>query len=83
MASVRLTDNSQVIVNAFSEPEAQKIIDYVLTLISPSFIPPSGAKMVYTQNAADYTEVEVKAQYVKKFSGHKTTAPLWGKHISS
>ncbi len=82
MASMRLTDNSQVIVNAGSEPEAQKILDYVSTLIDPDFIPQSGLKTVYSKGVAEYAEVDVKAVYVKKFAGHKTTAPLWGRHIS-
>lgn len=82
MASMRLSDNSQCIVNAVSEPEAQKVLDYVTTLIDPAFIPDEGPKVVYSKGVAEYAEVDVKAVYVKKFAGHKTTAPLWGHHIA-
>jgi hypothetical protein len=83
MASLRLADNSQVIVNVFSEPEANKILDYITTLIDPDFIPEVGLKMVYSQNVAEYAEVDIRAQYVKKYQGHRTAAPLWGQHIPS
>ena len=83
MASVKLTDNSQVIVNAFSEGEAQRVIDYIETLIDPAFIPSDGLKMVYSKNVANLVEVDVTASYVKKFAGHKNTAPLWGVNIAS
>ena len=83
MASVRLIDNSQIIINAFSEGEAQRVIDYLITLIDPAYIPSSGVKMIYSKNVAEYVEVEVRASYVKKFQGHKTTAPLWAKSLTS
>ncbi len=81
MASIRLTDNSQVIINAFSEAEAQRVFDYLESLIDPAFIPSGGFRMVYSKNVADYAQVTVTASYVKRFQGHKTTTPLWTKRI--
>lgn len=78
MASARLTDNSKVIVNTGSEGEAERIIRYVETLIDPSFIPSGGLQMTYSKNVANFLEVEIEASYIKKFAGHKNTAPLWG-----
>lgn len=78
MASAKLTDNSQLIINAFSEGEAQRVIDYIATLIDPAFIPSEGLRMVYSKNVAEYLEIEVEASYVKKYQGHRTAAPLWG-----
>ncbi|MEM9148923.1 MAG: hypothetical protein AAGB19_00430 [Cyanobacteria bacterium P01_F01_bin.3] len=84
MASVRLIDNSQLIVNALSEAEAQKVIDYIgANLLDPAYIPQSGLRMVYSKNVADYAEVEVTAVHIKKFQGHKTTAPSWALRIPS
>ncbi|MEO0884686.1 MAG: hypothetical protein AAFY54_01980 [Cyanobacteria bacterium J06648_10] len=83
LMSVRLTDNSQIRINAFSEEEAQKVVDYVLTLVDPVFLPPLGPKIVYSKGVADFAEVAVKAVHIKKFNGHKTGIPVWAKSIAS
>ena len=81
MASVHLKDNSKIIINACSETDAENVINYALTLVDPQFIPSEGVKITYSHNVASLAEVEVQAQYVKKFQGHKTAAPLWGVHL--
>jgi hypothetical protein len=77
MASFKLKDNSQLIINADTEQDAEVVINYLLSLIEPSMIPADGGKMVYSKNVGDYRQVEVLATYVKRFAGHKNVAPLW------
>jgi len=81
LATVRLTDNSQIRLNVFSLLEAEKVIGYISTLLDPAYVPETGLSITYSENVANYAEVLVKAEYVKRFKGHKTTVPVWGRRI--
>lgn len=74
-----LSDNSRVVVNASSEAEGKKVLAYVKTLISPSYLVPS--KPVFTKGSHHLSVQRVKAAYVKAFASHKNQAPLWTRRL--
>ena len=81
LATVRLIDNSQIRLNVFSLLEAEKVIGYISTLLDPVYVPEAGLSITYSENVANYAEVLVRAEYIKRFNGHKTTVPVWGRRI--
>ena len=80
--TLRLKDNSYLLVNAANEAEGEKVINYCLTLIDPAYVP-ADRRVTITKNAATFQEVAVKAVHVKAFLGHKNTAPLWAKRLTT
>ncbi|MEO0648856.1 MAG: hypothetical protein AAFZ17_22325 [Cyanobacteria bacterium J06650_10] len=77
-----LANNSKVILNAFSEFEGNKILNYVKTLIDPAFISPNAVpKITKGAGQGNLKEVEVRATYIQKFEGHLSEIPLWAKAI--
>ena len=82
MATMRLSDNSAVIVNVFSRQDATDILSYVQSLIDPKYLMGSELSFVYSENVSTNNELDVVATYAKKFAGHKDTAPLWATAIN-
>ena len=80
-ATLRLLDNSKVIVNANSKADAEVVLSYVYnTLIDVAFLPKF--EFTYTELIGDIKQTQVKASYVKKFEGHRNIAPLWATRLA-
>ncbi|MEM1239750.1 MAG: hypothetical protein AAGI45_07920 [Cyanobacteria bacterium P01_H01_bin.26] len=78
--TLRLADNSRVVVNGQSEAECKKVLAYARGLIIPTYL--DGAQQVFTKGTANFGERSVKAVYVKAFAGHRDLAPLWVKRLT-
>ncbi|MBE9064144.1 hypothetical protein [cf. Phormidesmis sp. LEGE 11477] len=78
----RLIDNSQIILNADSEAEGQRVLTYLKSLVDPAFIDKTQVPKI-TKNAGqgDLKVVDVKATFIKAFAGHRDQAPLWSKRL--
>ncbi|MGL4640338.1 MAG: hypothetical protein ACRCVX_11520, partial [Shewanella sp.] len=82
MITYRLTDNSTVVINAASEAEGQKVLNYVTTLLDAAFKPSGGTTYSLTRINGERSQKTVRAGYIKKFEGERTEAPRWAKAIN-
>ncbi|MEO1682641.1 MAG: hypothetical protein AAFS06_05200 [Cyanobacteria bacterium J06631_12] len=80
--SYRLSDNSKVILNARSRNDGLPVLNYIRTLINPSFIDPS-ALPVINDNAGQgrVKVVQVRARYMQFFQGHRDTIADWDRRL--
>ena len=80
MATLKLNDNSKVIVNARDKTEADKIMGYLTTnIIKGSYL--TDSKLTYTEGAASRVISEVKAVHISAYGSDKGAPPLWAKSL--
>lgn len=79
LCTCTLKDNSKIVVNALNEAEGQKIIDYCLSLVEPSFA--LGHRIVFSKTNRNLASYPVEACYLKAYEGHLDKAPRWAKSL--
>ncbi|MFG6099062.1 hypothetical protein SPB21_27700 [Leptothoe sp. ISB3NOV94-8A] len=80
MATLKLNDNSKVIVNARDKTEADKVIGYLTSqIIDGSYL--TDSKLTYTEGAASRVIAEVKAVHISAYGSKKGDPPLWAKSL--
>lgn len=76
-------DNTKLIINALNKVEADKVLNGALLLMHPDIRNNGNFRTTYSELGTSYEEVPVVASYIKKFDGHKNTAPLWAVSLSN
>ena len=74
-----LQDNSRIVVNGASEAECRKVFTYVRKLVDARRI--ERAQEIFTKGRAKFATRDVKAVYLKSYSGHRSQTPLWTKRL--
>ena len=81
MATLKLSDNSKVIVNALDKAQAEIILSYLRAeVIDPDYL--EGSKTIYTEGAANRAITTVNAVHVSAYCNQKEAPPLWARSLS-